>query len=544
MSVDKKPLAGQELSPPSSPTGAANPALTLDPGPKAPGASPEIPAQTETTKGIADMTNSKSSVFKNDKEVPLVDGSTTVQRFSPEFRQCIASIGSITATLAAGMTSGYSAILLPQLKAPGSNIYVDDETGSWIASMAALPMSLGCIIAGLIMEKFGRKLSHLILNVPFLIGWLFLSFAPNLAFILLGRFFTGLCVGLLGPLGPVYIGEISDPKLRGFLLAAVSLAIAVGILIAHVLGTYIHWKTTAFICALFPIISFGIMSVVPESPSWLISKDRTEDGIKAFRWLRGYSDEASKELTGLLEQNQKRKLSNAKLTIKEKLDKLKQPEVYKPLVIMIIFFMTAQFSGVNAVAFYSVQILKSTLGEGLNEYLAMIVIDIVRVVMSVVACILLRHYGRRPLAFVSGITTVLSLFSLALYSYFSSDEQTEMNLAWIPLTCMVCYICAISIGIVPLPWCMCGEVFSVSSRGVGSGISSAVAFASFFIVVKTSPSMFATLDEWGTFLTYGSIALVGTAILYFVLPETKGKSLKEIEDRFRYGKHYKETSAT
>ncbi|XP_022112745.2 facilitated trehalose transporter Tret1 [Pieris rapae] len=489
------------------------------------------PNREEMAHYVQNLMNSGLSLHSNIiKDEMLLPDSKTVARFSPIWKQTLASMAAICLTFTAGLTSGYSAILLPQLKASDSSIPTDESTASWIAAMAALPMAPGCLIAGWLMEKFGRRNAHYMVSAPFLLGWILIASANNLALMLLGRFFTGLCVGLLGPLGPVFISETTDPKHRGIFLAGISLAIAVGILVAHLIGTYVHWQWTALICCIFPIISVVLLSMVPESPTWLISKGEIEDGVKAFGWLRGYSDEAKAELKAILE---KKKVEDSKpvMTLKQKLISLKSPELIKPLIIMIIFFVTCQFSGVNAVAFYSIEIIEKAVGKGLDHYLAMLVIDTTRTIMSVVACVICKKFGRRPLCMVSGVFTAISMVGLAMFLYFTDGKQT--NMTWIPLTCLMTYICAISVGLVPLPWMMCGELFPSKTRGLGSGISSATTFVSFFIVVKTAPGMMTNLGEVVTFLSYGLIALLGTGVLYFILPETKGKSLQEIEDKFK-----------
>lgn len=478
------------------------------------------------------MTNSSLGLTlgSEKKEATLLAETQTVARFSPLWKQTLAATAPILMTFVSGLTSGYSAILLPQLKSNPGPIPSDEDTTSWIAAMAALPMAPGCLVSGWMMEKFGRKTSHFITCVPLLLGWILIATSSNLGLMLIGRFFSGLCAGLSGPLIPVYIGETTEPKYRGFFLAGVSLAIALGILVAHIIGTFLSWQMTASICAVFPVITAGLLFLVPESPTWLISQGRIEDGAKAFYWLRGYGEEAKKELKGLIDS--KKALDNAPImTWREKLVSLKNPELIKPLVIMILFFCTCQFSGVNAVAFYSIEIVEKAVGKGIDHYLAMLIIDSLRVVMSVVACVICKQYGRRPLCFISGIWTSISMVGLSMFLYWK-----PANMSWMPLMFLMFYICAISIGLVPLPWIMCGEVFPTKVRGLGSGISSSTTFVAFFIVVKTAPGLMSTFGEVITFLGYGVIALIGTAVMYFILPETKGKSLQEIEERFKNGK--------
>nr|XP_021209318.1 sugar transporter protein 3 isoform X2 [Bombyx mori] len=477
------------------------------------------------------ISSSNGLELMEDKEAPkgdvLLTDSKTVIRFSPIWKQGLAASAPILLTFAAGLTSGFSAILLPQLEIEAGPIPADEETTSWIASMAALPMAPGCLISGWMFERFGRRKSQFIVCAPLLLGWILTAAANNLTLMLCGRFFTGLCVGLIGPLGPVYIGETSEPKYRGFFLAAISLAIALGIIFAHILGTFISWQWTAVICALFPILNIVLLIFVPESPTWLISKGRIEEGSKVYYWLRGYSDEAKDELKGIIDCRLARDAAPVE-TWKDKVLYFKSPELIKPLIIMIIFFATCQFAGTNAFAFYSIGIIQKAVDKSIDKYVAMFVMDLLRLIASVVACVICKQYGRRPLCFISGGLTTISMVGLSMFLYLKPE-----NMAWIPLSCLMLYICAISIGLVPLPWMMCGEIFPIKVRGLGSGISSAMAFVCFFIVVKTAPGMMTYLGEVFTFSFYGTVAFFGTIILFFALPETKGKSLQEIEEKFK-----------
>jgi len=334
-------------------------------------------------------------------------------------------------------------------------------------------------------------------------------------------------VGLTGPASSVYIGETSDPKYRGFLLAAVSLAIAIGLFLSHLLGTFLAWETVAYISILMPLACIGLLVFVPESPVWLANKGHLKKAEDAFFWCRGHSLEAVEELSALMQKQS--------LMTHEKVSwsHFKRPEFWKPLLIINIFFVTTQFAGVNAVAFYSVSIMKSTVGEGMDTYVAMMIIDTIRLMMSVVACILTKKYGRRLLTNISSVGTAVSLVGLSSFLYVSKMYPSIAHFSAIPLGTLIGYIVFVTVGLVPLPWAMTGEVFPQSLRGVGSGISTSINFLAFFLVVKTNPAMNNYMQPYGTFLTYGCAALIGGVVLYLFLPETKGKTLQQIEDHFK-----------
>ncbi|XP_062532565.1 facilitated trehalose transporter Tret1-like isoform X1 [Bombyx mori] len=456
----------------------------------------------------------------------LLDSKTSIL-FSPMWKQSLAASVPILLNIALGLTSGFSATLLPQLEKEAGPIPADEETASWIASIAALPMVPGCLISGWLFERFGRRRAQFIVSALFLIGWILTATAYNLTFILSGRLFTGLCSGLIAPLGPVYVGETSEPKYRGFFLAAISLGMAFGIIFAHVVGTFTSWQWTAVICAVFPILSIVLLVFIPESPTWLISRGRIEEGVKVYNWLRGNNDEAKAELKAIIDRKLAAHASPVQ-TWRNKLLFLKSPELIKPLMIMNLFFATCQFTGTNAVTFYSIDILGKAVCKGIDQYLAMLIIDLLRLIASLAACVICKKYGRRNVFFLSSGLTIISLIGLALFLYLKPE-----NMSWIPLFCLMFYICAITIGVDPIPWIMCGEIFPENVRGMGSGISTGVAFASLFVVVKTEPGMMKNLGEAFTFMIYATVTLFGVVILYFTLPETKGKSLHEIEDKLK-----------
>lgn len=428
------------------------------------------------------------------------------------------------------MISGFSAILLPQLEDPNSEIPITKTEGSWIASVAALPMALGCIVGGYIMEKHGRKLAHSIPCLPLVLGWCLIFFARGLYMLLVGRFLTGLASGILAPPTAVYIGETSSPQHRGFLLASISLAMSLGLLITHVLGTYFTWKVTTIICIFLPCIAFLILIWLPESPSWLARRGCADEAIAAFLWCRGHSTEAKEEMIAMMEREKDAKEETTKIS---SLAEMKKPEFLKPLAIINVYLLIPQFCGVNAISFYSVSIMHDTMGDIVDKYAATIIIDSIRLISSVTSCILLSRIGRRSLTISSGIGTAISLFLLSSFIYLKSYQPSLAEYSFIALVPLTGYIGAVTVGLVPIPWAMVGEVFPLHLRGFGSGISSTIALLAIFAVVKATPSLFDTLGSSGAFLLFGCVACLGTVFLWWFLPETKDKTLQEIEESWK-----------
>ncbi|XP_076253841.1 facilitated trehalose transporter Tret1-like isoform X1 [Rhynchophorus ferrugineus] len=448
-------------------------------------------------------------------------------------KQCFAACGPLLLTVVSGMTFGYSAVLIPQLQTVNNTnstnvIRINREEASWVASLAVLPMAAGTLIGGILIQKYGRKTTHLIMCLPFSVGWVVMYFAFNLEMLLTGRFITGLCSGILTPATGVYIGETSEPKYRGVLLGGVALSVSMGLLLSHLIGTFFTWQTTALITSTIPILSLFLMLLVPESPAWLIQKGRTDTATRAFEWLRGRSEDANRELQEMLARQKNMENNHDDNGLKEMLRK----EFLKPMGLLIVFFITSQWTGVNAVNFYSVTLMKQTL-DNVNEYLATFVIDCIRLGASIVSCVLLRRLGRRPLILTGGLGTILSLFTLSAFIYITKYlSVSSRTISIIPLLSLVVYTFFVTAGFVSLPWNLLGELIPLKQRSTGSGVASCIAYLSIFSVVKTMPEMFEVIGPEGTFLVYGMMGLIGTVFIYCCLPETRGKTLDEIEEYF------------
>uniref|UniRef100_A0A336MDU0 CSON000125 protein n=1 Tax=Culicoides sonorensis TaxID=179676 RepID=A0A336MDU0_CULSO len=452
---------------------------------------------------------------------------------SPFWRQALGSSPPIIASISSGMLFGYSATLIPELQKPDSDIHVNLEFASWIASAVPLLMSFGCLVGGTIMERYGRKNAHFILCVPKFIGWLTIYLAPNFGILLVGRILGGLSAGLLATLFPTYLGEVSEPKYRGFFLVGPSTALALGILTTHVLGTFLHWRTVALLASVIPLFTVFVLFFVPETPCWLISQNKFNEALDAFRWLRGRSVASKHEFEQMWDKHKETEAQNLDDSFWNKIySAFKRPEFVKPFLIIFCCFFTMQFSGPYIVAFYSVTILQEILRMSINEYLVMNAIDVLRLVMVIIASVLLRVVKRRVLLLTSGIGTTVSALGLACFLYGQRIFPALMEFSWFSVILLVSYIFFISIGFFVLPWCMAGELYPLDCRGLGSSLNISINFFLFFICVKIAPGLFSSLGMDGTFLFYGSVALIGTIILGIVLPETKNRTLVDIQMQF------------
>lgn len=273
------------------------------------------------------------------------------------------------------------------------------------------------------------------------------------------------------------------------------------------------------------------MIPVPESPSWLIGKNRREKAEKSLRKVHGIKSGKPTphhilgEISILTNNFTKSNTSNNESS----LSILKRPEVYKPLAIMITFFAFQQFSGIFVIIVYGAKFAIEA-GVSINPFLCTVFIGITRVVTTLLMGYLSDRFGRRPPAIVSGIGMAICMYALA-GCVWNPTKGTSYD--WVPGVLVIGFFFFATLGFLTLPFAMIAELFPQRFRGFGSGLTIFAGYTMSFVIIKLYPDMIEILGNGILFMFYGTVSLFGILFVYFILPETKGKSLQEIEDNFR-----------
>uniref|UniRef100_A0A7G3AKB0 Putative facilitated trehalose transporter tret1-2 n=1 Tax=Lutzomyia longipalpis TaxID=7200 RepID=A0A7G3AKB0_LUTLO len=494
------------------------------------------------------MTGQETSALVNNSKTPsivatkngytnasAVESQTTKQNRGKPLRQILAAFISNIGTINTGFAFGFSAVVIPQLKAPDSVLPIDESQASWVASLSSASTPVGCILSGYLMDRWGRKKTLIVTEVPLILGWLMIAFATDIYMIYIGRLLVGLGSGMVGAPARVYTSEVTQPHLRGMLTALASIGISLGVLIQYTLGSFVRWQVLAGVSTIVPILALGLMIFMPETPNFLIGKQKPEKATKSLAKLRGSTYDVEGEVDQLQNFANKNH-TNVKMTTKETLAAIMSPSALKPFGILFLYFMMYQFSGVNTITFYAVEIFQDS-GTQMDKNMCTIVLGVVRLAFTIIACIALRRCGRRPLTFISGIGCGVSMIGLGVYLYYKyqwdhADPPIEPVNTWFPVACIFVFTITCTLGFLVVPWVMIGELYPQKVRGIIGGMTTCSAHIFVFIVVKTYPFLASVLYQHGTFMLYGCISLTGCIFFYKCLPETKGKSLQEIEDYF------------
>jgi len=222
-------------------------------------------------------------------------------------------------------------------------------------------------------------------------------------------------------------------------------------------------------------------------------------------------------------------------SLAKKMRYLRRPTCFKPFILMLAYFFFQQFSGTFVIVFYAIDIV-SVAEVSIDPYKAIVMIAFTRFAAAILVSYVSRKYGRRPPSILSGVGTTVCMLVLAVYLYLkhlgSISQTTVDSLSWLPLTSLILYFFTSTLGFLTIPFAMAAECFPAKIRGLASGLITCIAYIFNFIIVKIFPAMLEGMSAHGLFFFYGMISLAGTVFIVTLLPETKGKTLAEIEEYF------------
>lgn len=447
------------------------------------------------------------------------------------------SLCSYLGALSFGYVIGFSSPALPLMQVAKEPMYRNADAASWFGSIVTLGAMFGCPAAGWLVERFGRKMTLLVTSLPFLIGWLAISFGDSLHMLYAGRVLTGLGSGMVCVVSPLYIAETSSKELRGMLGSGVQLFITIGILMVYSLGLVVSWRGLALIGALIPAVAALMTFRAPETPRYLLNTNQKSEALRSLLWLRGTSSNAEEECRDMEE--------NTDVDEKASWSEFRKPELFRPLMVSVMIMVFQQLSGINVVMFYTVSICQSA-GFSYSSGLATVLIGAVQVVGTVAACFLMDRVGRRYLLIVAGVGMALSCLSLGAYYHATEQQGAESlsslvstvapptslatnDLSWLALASLVGYILAFALGWGPIPMLLMSEIFPARARGAASAVASLTNWMVAFLITKEFAMLQDVLGMDGTFWFFGTCCFAAVAYVWYSVPETKGKSLEDIE---------------
>jgi SP family arabinose:H+ symporter-like MFS transporter len=453
-----------------------------------------------------------------------------------------------------GLLFGFdTAVISGTVERVTAQFSLDDLREGWFTSSALIGCIVGALVSGWLGDRFGRKPNLILAAILFFISALFSAVPPTFSALVVARMIGGIGVGMASVLGPMYISELSPPKWRGRLVAFYQLSIVLGILLAYVSNWLILQSANAhpgasgdgglwhrlFVAELWramfgaEMLPAGLFMVllffVPESPRWLIKAGRQEAGLRLLARING-AQVAEVELKDIQQA-----MSHEEGSIRE----LFRPGLRIALLVGVMLSVFGQLSGVNIVVYYGPKILAAAGFEEVATLLGQVGFGLINLIFTIAALLLIDHLGRRPLLIggMAVVTVALAiiggLFLVAGAETALSDDVTGAAVSrstgiWIGV--MICvYMAAIAFSICAVIWVLTPEIFPNRVRGRAASICTFANWSTNAFSAFAFPWYVATFGMHTGFFTSAGICLAATVFFFRFVPETKGKSLEEIE---------------
>lgn len=413
------------------------------------------------------------------------------------------------------------------------NITNSPSMQGWVMGSAILGCLLGVMISGSLSDKYGRKPLMIVASIFFTLAAVGTGLVDTIEWFIIWRVVGGIGIGIASNLSPMYIAEIAPAESRGKFVSINQLTVVIGILAAQIVNWLIAdpiiegqdilnswngqwgWRYMFWAGAIPSVAFFVLILIIPESPRWLASQYRYAKAESIFTKIGGkaFAAEQIEELKSRV--GEVKEEANFKMLFEGKMPKI--------LLLGIVIAVFQQWCGINVIFNYAQEVF-SAAGYGVSDILFNIVITgVTNVIFTFAGMYFVDRWGRRTLMLIGSIGLFFIYALLGACYYF---EITGIAVLALVILAISCYAMTLA----PITWVVLSEIFPTKIRAMAMAVSTFALWTACFVLTYTFPILNNSLGSYGTFWLYGIICLAGYFFLRVSLPETKGKSLEEIEN--------------
>jgi sugar porter (SP) family MFS transporter len=398
-----------------------------------------------------------------------------------------------------------------------------------VVSSVLLGSLVGAVAGGTLADRFGRRRLSIGTAVVFGAAAIGAALAPSLVWLVIARLVAGIAIGIASFVAPLYISEIAPETIRGKLVSINQVALTSGIVISYLIdyafsGTQ-SWRWMFALAAVPASVFAAGLMLIPDSPRWLAARGRLDQARDVLKRIRS-PEQAAVEL---------KVIQHSVVQQKGRWSELLSPLLRPAMTVGVGLAIAQQITGINTIIYYAPTIFRfAGFASASAAILASVGIGLVNVIFTVVAMQLIDKVGRRPLLLISlaGMTLGIAVLGLAFML-----PQLGSTLGWIAVISLTIYVGSFAVGLGPVFWLMLSEIYPLDVRGRAMSVGTLANWAANLMVALSFLTLTHTLGKPATFWLYGAISIGAWFFAFLLVPETKGKTLEQIEAHWRAGKH-------
>ncbi len=400
-----------------------------------------------------------------------------------------------------------------------------------VVSAVLLGAVAGAALGGKLADSWGRRKVIIVAGFVFAFGAIGTAVVPTVFWLITGRVVVGMAIGVASFTAPMYISEVSPERVRGSLVSLNQLAITVGIVVSYLIGYMLAGKQDwrgMFALAAIPALVLAVgMLFMPKSPRWLTSRQQADKAKAVLKRIRpkGF------DVEGEVREIQRSLSKQAGHGWKE----LLQASLRPALIVGMGLAVLQQVTGINTVIYYAPMIFQfAGIKSSAAAIFATVGVGVVNMIFTLVSLLLLDRVGRRPLLLIGSAGMVLSLVALGACFQWAGTLPAMGTLATASL---MVYVASFAIGLGPVFWLLISEIYPLKVRGLAMSAATVTNWGANLIVALTFLTLVQAVGRPGTFWIYAAVGLGSWFFSFFLVPETKGRSLEQIEAHWQAGKH-------
>lgn len=463
-----------------------------------------------------------------DRSITIM-GTISVIIKSAVLRQYVAAFTASLSVMMSGAAFSWITPLLVHLLGPNSEVPMTREQSSWVVSSIEIGNLLTPLPCGMLVDWWGRKPCLIITAPMYTISWILVLTTRSVEVLYIVRTIQGIGMGIIYTVLPMYLGEIAEPKYRGALSTIFEVMWYLGVLSEYCIGPFVTYQTLAMYSSTIPVLYFITFILMPESPYYLLMRNRDHEAANNLAWLRG-TNSASNVDTELKAMKFNIEEEMAQKSASSWKDLISTPANRRTLLIVQVVAILEVVSGITAIISYVTETLASTKDSFLTADQFTILIGICILVSTIISAVSVDRVGRRPILLISCIGA--SLCQIVSGAYFYLDAKTSIDVSdysWIAFISISLYTVLLCGGVGAISTTVQSEFFPSHTRGLASGLTTMSINIASFICMKMYQSIEDNVGIFLNFWLYSFCGILGAIFIYFLLPETKGKTFAEIQ---------------